>query len=189
VDYTNNPCDAIGIDQGPEQQSIKEENAKAPLARKVGETMPWINLTIRRGTFTKDVQHTVMAKLTDALMFWEKIPDNPEARKKMMGWVYEVAEDSGYSAGSPHHKEPFYCIEVRIIAGRLDRLTKQHIMQDFTKIIMLAEGKTHFSEDATRVWVTIVELQTEDWSIGGHTDWLRDYESALNVLGNDSKLG
>jgi hypothetical protein len=40
-------------------------------------------------------------------MFWEKIPDAPEARKKMMGWVYEVAEDSGYSAGSPHH-ELFY---------------------------------------------------------------------------------
>jgi hypothetical protein len=49
--------------------------------------MPWINRTMRRGTFTKDVQHAVMAKLTDALMFWEKIPDNPEARKKMMGWV------------------------------------------------------------------------------------------------------
>jgi len=128
--------------------------------------MPWINLTIRRGTFTKDVQHAVMAKLTDALMFWEKIPDNPEARKKMMGWVYEVAEDSGYSAGSPHHKDPYYCIEV----------------------LVLAEGKTHFSEDATRVWVTIVELQTEDWSIGGHTDWLRDYESALAVLGTDLKL-
>src|SRR5260370_40789887 len=59
---------------------------------------------------------------------------------------------------------------------------------DFTKIIMLAEGKAHFSEDATRVWVTIVELQTEDWSIGGHTDWLRDYESALNTLGTDLAL-
>jgi hypothetical protein len=53
---------------------------------------------------------------------------------------------------------------------------------------MHAEGKTHFSEDAARVWVTIVELQTEDWSIGGHTDWLRDYESALTVLGTDLKL-
>jgi phenylpyruvate tautomerase PptA (4-oxalocrotonate tautomerase family) len=147
--------------------------------------MPWINLTIRRGTFTKDVQHAVMAKLTDALMFWEKIPDNPEARKKMMGWVYEVGEDSGYSGGSPHHEDPYYCIEVRVLAGRFDRLTKQHVMQDFTKIIMLAEGKTHFSEDATRVWVTIVELQNEDWAIGGHTDWLRDYESALHTLGTD----
>jgi hypothetical protein len=47
--------------------------------------MPWINLTLRRGAFTKTVQHAVMAKLTDALIFWEKIPDTPEARKKTMG--------------------------------------------------------------------------------------------------------
>ena len=35
--------------------------------------MPWINLTLRRGALTKAVQHAVMAKLTDALMFWEKV--------------------------------------------------------------------------------------------------------------------
>lgn len=50
--------------------------------------MPWINMTVRSGTFTKEKQHAVMAKLTDALMFWEKIPDTPEARKKMKGWVF-----------------------------------------------------------------------------------------------------
>jgi hypothetical protein len=44
--------------------------------------MPWINLTRRRGTFTKDVQHAVMAKPTDALMFWEKIPDAPRRARK-----------------------------------------------------------------------------------------------------------
>ena len=56
-----------------------------------------------------------------------------------------------------------------------------------TKIIMLAEGKTPFSEDANRVWVHIVELQSEDWGIGGHMDWLREYESALNILGTNLK--
>ena len=147
--------------------------------------MPWINLTLRRGAFTKTVQHAVMSKLTDALMFWEKIPDTPEARKKTMGWVYEVAEDSDYNSGTPDHEDPYYFIEVRLMAGRFDRLTKQHLIRDFTKIIMLAEGKSLFSEDANRVWVHIVELQTEDWGIGGHTDWLRDYESALNILGTD----
>src|SRR6202171_5374064 len=110
------------------------------------EAMPWINLTVRRGTFTRDVQHAVMAKLTDALMFWEKIPDNPEARKKMMGWVYEVAEDSDYNSGTPYHEDPFYFIEVRLLAGRFDGLTKQHLIRDFTKIIMFAEGKNPFSE-------------------------------------------
>jgi len=73
--------------------------------------MPWINMTLRRGAFTKDVQHAVMAKLTDALMFWEKIPDTPEARKKTMGWVYEVAKDSDYNSGSPHHEDPFYSLK------------------------------------------------------------------------------
>jgi phenylpyruvate tautomerase PptA (4-oxalocrotonate tautomerase family) len=149
--------------------------------------MPWINLTLRRGAFTKEMQHAVIAKLTDTLMFWEKIPDTPEARKRTKGWVYVVDEDADYSGGSPNHKDPFYFIEVRLPAGRFDALTKQHLIGDFTKIIMLAEGKSHFSEDANRVWVTIVELQRDDWGIGGHTDWLRDYESALNTLGEDLK--
>jgi len=52
---------------------------------------------------------------------------------------------------------------------------------------MLAEGKSNFSEDANRVWVTIVELKAEDWGIGGHTDWLRDYESALDKVGTELK--
>ena len=149
--------------------------------------MPWINLTVRRGALTKERQHAVMAKLTDALMFWEKIPDTPEARKKMKGWVYEVAEDSDYNGGSPAHKDPFYFIEVRLPAGRFDTLTKRHMMLDFTKIILLAEGKQFVPEAANRVWVTIVELKEDDWSIGGHEDWLRDYESALDTLGTDLK--
>jgi phenylpyruvate tautomerase PptA (4-oxalocrotonate tautomerase family) len=30
--------------------------------------MPWINLTIRRGAMPKQVQHALMAKLTEVLM-------------------------------------------------------------------------------------------------------------------------
>jgi hypothetical protein len=86
-----------------------EKNA---LRRQRGDSMPWINLTVRRGTFAKEVQHAVMAKLTDALMFWEKIPDTAEARKEMKGWVYQVDEDSHHNGGRPHHKDPFYFIEV-----------------------------------------------------------------------------
>ena len=147
--------------------------------------MPWINLTVRRGALTKEMQHAVMAKLTDALMFWEKIPDTPEARKKMKGWVYEVAEDADYSGGSASHEDPFYFIEVRLPAGRFDVLTKRHMILDFTKIILLAEGKPPAPESVDRTWVTIVELKEEDWGIGGHVDWLRDYESAMNTLGTE----
>src|SRR5260370_40019658 len=117
----------------------------------------------------------------------EKVPDTPEARKMMKGWVYEVEEDSDYNGGSPHHNDPFYFIEVRLPAGRFDTLTKLHLIHDFTRIIMLAEGKQYVSEDANRVWVTIIELKSEDWGIGGHTDWLRSYESALDTLGKELK--
>ena len=149
--------------------------------------MPWINLTTRRGALTKEMQRAVMAKLTDALMFWERIPDTAEARKKMKGWIYEVAEDADYNGGTSSHQDPFYFIEVRLPAGRFDTLTKRHMMLDFTKIILLAEEKPLVPEAANRVWVTIVEIKEDDWGIGGHTDWLRDYESALDTLGTELK--
>jgi hypothetical protein len=57
-------------------------------------------LTLRRG-YTTLVQHAVKVKFTDALTFWEDGPDNREARKKTMGWVNEVAEDSDYNSGTP----------------------------------------------------------------------------------------
>jgi hypothetical protein len=50
----------------------------------------------------------MMAKPTEVLRWWEKVPDMPAARKIMRVWVYEVAEDAGYSAGSPDHDKLFY---------------------------------------------------------------------------------
>jgi phenylpyruvate tautomerase PptA (4-oxalocrotonate tautomerase family) len=145
--------------------------------------MPWINLTLRKGALPKDAQHDVMAKLTEVLMWWEKVPDTPRARSIMKGWVYEVAEDADYNAGSPVHEKPFYFIEIRIPINRLDLLAKQGLIRDFTKVMLAAEGTDDTPADARRVWVTILELKSEDWGIGGHTDWLRDYTSALDDVG------
>jgi len=50
----------------------------------------------------------MMAKLTDVLMWWEKVPDTPTARKIMKGWVYEVAEDADYNAGSPDQRQTLF---------------------------------------------------------------------------------
>jgi phenylpyruvate tautomerase PptA (4-oxalocrotonate tautomerase family) len=147
--------------------------------------MPWINLTIRRGAMTKEMQHAVMAKLTDALMYWEKVPDTSEARRIMKGRVYEVGEDADYVGGSPDHEAPSYFIEARIPVSRFDTLTKQHMTRDFTRIVMLAEGKPFASEDANRVWVIIIERAQEDWGITGHIDWLRAYQSALDSIGKE----
>jgi len=49
--------------------------------------MPWINLTVRRGALTKEMQHAVMAKLTDpgipALNKTDMSP--PASRRTMLG--------------------------------------------------------------------------------------------------------
>lgn len=145
--------------------------------------MPWINMTVREGALTTEQRHEVMARLTEALMFWEKVPELPEARKIMKGWVYEVAADADYNGGSPDHQKPWYQIEVCIVTGRLDLLDKQGIIRDFTEIIMRIEDCERTLENLRRVWVTIRELDRDDWGIGGHTDWLRDYNTALDDIG------
>jgi len=145
--------------------------------------VPWINMTVREGALTTAQRHEVMAHLTEALMFWEKVPETPAARTIMKGWVYEVAADADYSGGSPDHEKPFYHIEVCIIRGRLDLLDKRGIIRDFTEIIMRIEHSERIPENLRRVWVTINELDRDDWGIGGHTDWLRDYNSALENTG------
>jgi phenylpyruvate tautomerase PptA (4-oxalocrotonate tautomerase family) len=102
-----------------------------------------------------------MAKLTDVLMWWEKEPDTPKARGIMKGWVYEVDADADYSGGRPDHDKP-------------------GLIRDFTQVILDAENATSTPENARRVWVTIHEIKRDDWGVGGHTDWLRDYTSALD---------
>jgi phenylpyruvate tautomerase PptA (4-oxalocrotonate tautomerase family) len=146
--------------------------------------VPWINLTLRRAALPKPVQHAVMAKLTEVLMWWEKVPNTPTARNMMKGWVYEVAEDADYNARSTDHEKPFYFVEIRIPINRLDLLAKQGLIRDFTRVVLAAEGSDNTPANARRVWVTINELKAEDWGIGGHTDWLRDYTSALDDVGD-----
>lgn len=144
--------------------------------------MPWINLTARRGALTPEKRHALFADLTSALMFWEKVPDTPEARKFMKGWYYEVAEDADYNSGKHGHEKPFYFIEVRMPAGRLSTLDRFGIMRDFTKLVMTAEGSDMCPDNTRRVWVTIVDIERDNWGIGGSTDWLRSYTTALDSI-------
>lgn len=43
--------------------------------------MPFINMTVREGALTTEQRHEAMARLTDALMFWEKVPETPAAAR------------------------------------------------------------------------------------------------------------
>jgi phenylpyruvate tautomerase PptA (4-oxalocrotonate tautomerase family) len=97
--------------------------------------------------------------------------------------LWRAGEDADYSAGSPSHEKPFYFIEIRIPINRLDLLAKQGLIRDFTHVVLEAEKSDNTRENARRIWVTINELKAEDWGIGGHSDWLRDYTSALDDVG------
>jgi phenylpyruvate tautomerase PptA (4-oxalocrotonate tautomerase family) len=70
-------------------------------------------------------------------------------------------------------------LEIRIPINRLDLLAKQGLIRDFTRVVL-----DNRPENARRVWVTINEIKVEDWGIGGHTDWLRDYTTALDEVGD-----
>jgi phenylpyruvate tautomerase PptA (4-oxalocrotonate tautomerase family) len=105
----------------------------------------------------------------------------------MKGWIYEVAEDADYNAGRPDHEKPFYFLEIRIPKGRLDLLPKQGPIRDFTKIMLDAKKSDDRRENGRRVSVTINEIACENWGVGGHTDWLRDYTSALDEIGENRR--
>jgi phenylpyruvate tautomerase PptA (4-oxalocrotonate tautomerase family) len=110
------------------------------------------------------------------------VPDTPAARTFLKGSVYELADGADYNAGSPNHDRPFYFLEIRIPINRLDLSAKQGLIRDFTRVVLEAEGSDNRPENARRVWVTINELRAEAWGIGGHTDWLRDYTTALEEV-------
>jgi hypothetical protein len=111
---------------------------------------------MRKNSYALDQSHDA-----HTLMSWEQVLDTPEARKTMKGWVYGVDEGPDYNGGSPSHADPFYFIEVRLPAGRFDALRKEHLIRDFTRIILLAENKPFVPEEAERAWVTIVDLEPD----------------------------
>ena len=141
-------------------------------------------MTLQEGALSKQSQHALMAKLTEVLMWWEKVPDTPRARMIMKGWIYEVASDADYVGGRSDREGRSYFVEIRIPANRLDVLAKQGLIRDFTKVILDADDPAQAADAGRRVWVTIHEIESADWGIGGHTDWLRAYTSALDDVGD-----
>ena len=59
-------------------------------------------------------------------------------------------------------------------------------------LLVHGQGLDHALEGAVEVegehmrpytWCVLQEVCSGDWGIGGHTDWLRDYTSALDEVG------
>ena len=61
-------------------------------------------------------------------------------------------------------------------------LAKSGLIRKLTRVVLETEGAENTPDNARRVGVTIVEIERDDWGVGGHTDWLRDYTSALDGI-------
>ena len=61
------------------------------------------------------------------------------------------------------------------------------IIRDFIKLVMIAEGSDTDPGNTRRVWITINDIERDNWGIGGGTDWLRAYESSLDSIHSELK--
>jgi phenylpyruvate tautomerase PptA (4-oxalocrotonate tautomerase family) len=129
--------------------------------------MPMIELTIPRGALPADKLGLLMHKAVKTLMWWEKIPDAPEARNIAWAFVNEVEKEHVYVGGLPPGL-PRYRFRVHTIEGLMDDRAKQGVIRDLTKLTLEIEGVPHDLENAARVWCILREYPRQNWGIGGY---------------------
>ncbi|MGA5699287.1 hypothetical protein [Peterkaempfera bronchialis] len=143
--------------------------------------MPLIDFSYRAGPLSDDRLDRLLPRLTKTLMWWEKVPDTERARASSMIWAQEFPAGRTLVGGSVEH-DPYYRIDVKIPANRLDDHARAGIVRDFTTLVLTAEGSPLDSSRARRVWVLIRDVPADSWGVSGHRDWLRDYTSALDEI-------
>ncbi len=129
--------------------------------------MPMIDLTLPRGALPTDKLALLMHKAVKTLMWWEKIPDTPEARNVAWSFVNEVEKEHVFVGGMPPGR-PRYRFRVHTIEGLMDDRAKQGVIRDLTKLTLEIEGVPHDLDNAARVWCILREYPRQNWGIGGY---------------------
>ncbi|WP_162600795.1 hypothetical protein [Paraburkholderia sp. C35] len=129
--------------------------------------MPMIDLTLPRGALSADKLEDLMHRAIKTLMFWEKIPDTPEARNIAWATVNEVDSRHMVVGGLPPER-PRYRFRVHTIQGLMDEGAISGVMRDLTKLVLEIEGSEHNPDNAGRVWVIVREYPRSHWGIGGY---------------------
>lgn len=129
--------------------------------------MPMIDFILPRDALPPEKLETLMHKAVKTLMWWEKIPDTPEARKIAWAFVTETEKRHVFVGGLPPEL-PRYRFRVHTMEGMLEDRAKQGIIRDLTRLVLEAEGVPHDLENASRVWCIIREYPRNNWGIGGY---------------------
>jgi phenylpyruvate tautomerase PptA (4-oxalocrotonate tautomerase family) len=144
-------------------------------------TMPMIDLTLPRGALTADQLETLMHKAVKTLMWWEKIPDTPEARKIAWAFVNEIDQRHVFVGGLPPQL-PRYRFRVHTIEGLMDDRAKQGVIRDLTRVVLETEGVPQDFENAARVWCIVREYPRANWGIGGYPFPPSGYLTSANEI-------
>ena len=128
--------------------------------------MPMIELSLTRGALSEEKLQLLMHRATKTLMWWEKIPDTPEARRIAWSFASEFEPGRLFIGGQPPLK-PRYRYRVHTIEGLMDDRAKQGVMRDLTRLTLEFEGAPQDDENRARVWCLLHEYPRANWGIAG----------------------
>jgi len=135
--------------------------------------MPMIDVTTASGVFAPAAKRELTARLTAALMKWEKAPDIALFRDNTAAFVHELPVEAIATAAGAHTG-----IRVRIEtpAGALDRESKLGVVAEMTRIVAEVAGDP---SQAQRTWVLCAEAPDGGWGIAGYAYTRADIGEAV----------
>ncbi|MBT2334969.1 hypothetical protein J7E49_13765 [Variovorax paradoxus] len=143
--------------------------------------MPMLELSYTRGAMSPEQIKTLLHRATKVLMWWEKIPDTPQARK--IAWTLAVEQPAEYMlVGGLPTERPRYRFVATTIEGLMDDRAKQGVMRDLTRLALEIEGAPLDAANAARVWCLLREVPRNCWGIGGVPFAPSGYLSALDEI-------
>jgi phenylpyruvate tautomerase PptA (4-oxalocrotonate tautomerase family) len=136
--------------------------------------MPMIDLTLPKGTLSKQAKTKLMETLTHTLLKWEGArPGNTLAQS--IAWTFLHEPELVTVAGHPTEK-PRYRVFVGVPQGSIGDKEKQGLVAEVTEQVLRAESpdKDPAPEDAQRIWVIINEIPDGNWAGWGRIFRLED---------------
>lgn len=130
--------------------------------------MPQIEMHMQIGAITAEAKAVLMDKMTKLLLKMEGAPETPESLSITWCYVNEY-DDGNFTAGGKPPKAPRYRVVLTVPEGTTGfhgpsmLRMRSAMVSESTKLILEAEGVEFTMENASRVWVQIVEIRNGYW--------------------------
>ena len=140
--------------------------------------MPLIHVTAQQGALNIDLQHTLMSRLSDAVLTSEGADIKDEGALSLVWATYSVqAPDTSYVAGKPHNKAPLI-ISVTTPQGALNASSRKSLVKNIGVIIDELIGKY---DGRLNHWVMLSEIDEGSWAGAGQIFNLTGIQQAMNI--------